>query len=76
MPRSKPRCLECRESSTGLCRRHRAPLGELAAGCPCMWFAGCRNAAVTTQAHPVLGDVPICQRCKDWYDRMGEEVKR
>lgn len=30
---------------------------------PCMWFANCKNDAVTTESHPVLGDVPICQRC-------------
>jgi len=58
-----PRCLECRESSTGRCEKHRPA--------ECRWFALCENLATTTQAHPVLGDVPICQRCKDWYDRMG-----
>jgi hypothetical protein len=41
------------------------------ASTPCKWFARCENAAVTTQSHPVLGDVPICQRCLDWYKRMG-----
>ena len=37
---------------------------------PCRWFASCENIAVTVQPHPVLGDVPICQRCLDWYARM------
>lgn len=32
---------------------------------PCMWFAACDNDAVKTEPHPVLGDVPICQRCLD-----------
>jgi hypothetical protein len=32
---------------------------------PCMWFALCDHQAVTTEAHPVLGDVPICTRCKE-----------
>lgn len=30
---------------------------------PCQWFALCDNAAVTTEPHPILGDVPICARC-------------
>lgn len=29
----------------------------------CHWFARCPNAAVTSVPHPVLGDVPVCQRC-------------
>lgn len=33
----------------------------------CEWFLLCDNPAVTTQSHPVLGDVPICQRCADKY---------
>jgi hypothetical protein len=27
--------------------------------------ARCDNPAVTTEPHPLLGDVPICQRCAD-----------
>lgn len=33
----------------------------------CEWFLLCDNPAVTTQSHPVLGNVPICQRCADKY---------
>lgn len=33
----------------------------------CEWFAGCRNQAATTRRHPVLGDVPICDSCDEWY---------
>lgn len=34
---------------------------------PCMWFALCDRPAVVTEPHPVLGDVPICQRCLDKF---------
>lgn len=36
----------------------------------CHWFAACPNQAVQTLRHPVLGEVPICQRCLDWYNRV------
>ena len=29
----------------------------------CAWWAGCDNEATTTEPHPILGDVPICDRC-------------
>lgn len=32
----------------------------------CAWFALCTRPAVTTVSHPVLGDVPCCQRCADF----------
>jgi len=31
----------------------------------CEWFAKCDHPAVGVIAHPVLGDVPCCQRCAD-----------
>lgn len=34
----------------------------------CEWFALCTNPSVGTVAHPILGDVPICQRCADRMD--------
>jgi len=29
----------------------------------CEWFAYCENRATLTMPHPVLGSVPICERC-------------
>lgn len=29
----------------------------------CEWFALCTNEATHTEPHPILGDVPICDRC-------------
>src|SRR4051794_17231694 len=31
----------------------------------CQWFALCDNEAVGVVVHPVLGNVPTCQRCAD-----------
>lgn len=36
----------------------------------CAWFAGCDHTATSLEPHPVLGDVPICERCKARNDRM------
>ena len=30
----------------------------------CEWFALCGNYATHTRTHPVLGEVPICDRCE------------
>jgi hypothetical protein len=40
-------------------------------GQPCRWFAACTNDATHTQRHPILGDVPICDRCQSLYDAAG-----
>ena len=34
----------------------------------CRWFLRCANDATHTQSHPILGDVPICDRCQGVYD--------
>jgi hypothetical protein len=41
---------------------------------PCRMFVLCANAATTTVAHPVLGEVPCCQRCYDWHKRIGQRA--
>lgn len=30
----------------------------------CQWFALCDHTATHTRPHPILGDVPICDRCE------------
>ena len=37
---------------------------------PCMWFALCTNDATTTRPHPILGNVPICDRCDAKVDQI------
>lgn len=29
----------------------------------CEWYALCTNPAVGTVTHPILGEVPCCERC-------------
>lgn len=29
----------------------------------CEWFARCTNEAAGTVSHPILGEVPTCERC-------------
>jgi hypothetical protein len=36
----------------------------------CQWFARCENDATGARNHPVLGDVPICDRCNDKVNRI------
>lgn len=40
-------------------------------GGTCKWFALCENAATLTIPHPILGDVPACQRCADKNKKLG-----
>lgn len=39
----------------------------------CRWFALCTRPSAGTVRHPVLGDVPTCQRCAD---RLGLDLER
>lgn len=36
----------------------------------CAWFALCDNDATMTRPHPILGDVPICNRCDTKIDSL------
>lgn len=31
----------------------------------CEWFLMCTNRATGVMPHPILGDVPICDRCRN-----------
>lgn len=42
----------------------------------CEWFARCGNEAWSLEPHPILGDVPICQRCADKLDTIDGLTKR
>jgi len=69
MKRKKYRVGELRERPLTKAEKQEIYDAHKATGV-CMWFAGCTNPAVKTQSHPILGDVPICQRHADWYERM------
>jgi hypothetical protein len=36
----------------------------------CQWFLLCTNPATSTMPHPILGAVPICQRCTDKVEAL------
>lgn len=38
----------------------------------CRWFALCENEATGTLPHPVLGDVPVCDRCRAKNERLSQ----
>jgi hypothetical protein len=33
---------------------------------PCQWFALCDREATGTTSHPILGEVPTCDRCAEF----------
>lgn len=37
----------------------------------CQWFLLCDNEATVQIEHPILPDVPACQRCADKYVELG-----
>jgi hypothetical protein len=46
---------------TGQCKAHGCDISKC--GGTCHWFAMCDNDTAGTRSHPILGDVPICERC-------------
>lgn len=42
----------------------------LPAGQLCEWFALCDHLATGTMPHPILGPVPICDRCRGKVDAL------
>lgn len=34
----------------------------------CAWYARCTRPAVGATPHPILGPVPVCQRCADRHE--------
>lgn len=36
----------------------------------CEWYLLCDNSATGTTPHPILGEVPICQRCAGRHDLL------
>ena len=41
----------------------------------CQWWVLCDHEATGTRSHPILGDVPICDRCASKVARI-EQRKR
>jgi len=39
----------------------------------CQWFLMCFNIATTTRTHPILGEVPICDRCNKKAERLASK---
>lgn len=39
----------------------------------CEWFALCTNPAAGMVAHPILGEVPTCERCAKMLDLTFKE---
>lgn len=36
----------------------------------CEWFLLCENTATSMEPHPILGEVPICDRCHERNERL------
>lgn len=36
----------------------------------CQWFLLCTNEATRLREHPILGQVPICERCDEKVARI------
>lgn len=40
----------------------------------CRWFVLCENEATSHRPHPILGPVPICDRCDDKIQRFDDHL--
>jgi len=47
---------------------NNSPAGSTDIAPMCEWYALCDHTAIGTVNHPVIGDVPVCQRCADKHD--------
>ena len=42
----------------------------------CQWFLKCANEATKFRSHPILGDVPICDRCDEKVEAIDGQTRR
>lgn len=42
----------------------------------CSWYAMCSNPATEVESHPILGGVPVCERCAGIISRMKAELAK
>jgi hypothetical protein len=66
----KRACLHGETGRCGYCQQERE-LARYSGPGICQWFAMCTNRANGTLSHPILGDVPICDRCRSKDAALG-----
>jgi hypothetical protein len=42
----------------------------------CQYFLKCNNEATTSVPHPILKEVPCCQKCKEFYNNINSQYIR
>jgi len=42
----------------------------------CQYFQGCRNLHTTTVQHPILGEVPACDKCAAFCDKVDKATEK
>lgn len=47
-----------------------------APGQMCEWFLLCTRPATVFIEHPIVGPVPACSRCEDWYKTMSAQGRQ
>lgn len=58
-------CADCRDAAFRDYPSRALELVGPDAPAMCAWYALCDHLAVGTTPHPILGNVPICERCAD-----------